>query len=238
MAAQDPSHYDVLGVGPTATPDELKAAYTRGRARAVAENSDEKQLAGRLRALDQAYVVLSDAGRRSAYDEELAKQTVAPPGGAVGGSVMTPDDRLPVPTPPTQAVAVSAPSLPLAPTGSPSLPLTCPHCGAANPLRATMCVACGQQILRPCPNCAAPVPLGLVACPRCDTVLAEYDRQRFSLVVAVEQQITRERRMEDEEKIAADAQHHAYVWTTFTFWMVVVVLGAALIVLASTVGTH
>lgn len=57
--------YDVLGVEPTASPDEIRAAW-RG---AVAELDPTDR---RFRVLSQAGEVLLDPARRSAYDAELA----------------------------------------------------------------------------------------------------------------------------------------------------------------------
>jgi curved DNA-binding protein CbpA len=72
------NHYDLLGVAPAAAPEEIRAAYRtlaqifhpdrlshlKPESRAFAEE--------RLKALNAAYAVLSDPGRRAAYDAQLA----------------------------------------------------------------------------------------------------------------------------------------------------------------------
>lgn len=69
--------YEVIGVAPTATPDELRHAY-RDRARRlhpdrhVEAGEPERAAAERdMQELTAAWQVLSDAGRRRRYDREL-----------------------------------------------------------------------------------------------------------------------------------------------------------------------
>jgi DnaJ domain len=63
------SHYDVLGVPPSATQAEVRAAY---RAAARDHHPDAGGDAGRMRALNVAWAVLGDPVRRAAYDRTLA----------------------------------------------------------------------------------------------------------------------------------------------------------------------
>jgi curved DNA-binding protein len=66
MAGQD--HYEVLGVARTAGQEEIQRAY-RGLARRHHPDIDaEPGAAARFREVRQAYEVLSDPGRRAAYD--------------------------------------------------------------------------------------------------------------------------------------------------------------------------
>jgi DnaJ-domain-containing protein 1 len=76
--AAGPTLYDVLGVSPDASADELRQAY---RARARALHPDRNIDAGAtardaaeraMKDLTQAWQVLGDAGRRRRYDRELA----------------------------------------------------------------------------------------------------------------------------------------------------------------------
>ncbi len=117
MAATDhggpgPDHYRLLGVARDASREEIARAWRR---RARAEHPDRRtgqasdEAAGRFRALAEAYRVLSDPGRRAAYDHALGRGQAAPgmppavpvpvrragPGGVTGPP--------PVPGPPLRA---------------------------------------------------------------------------------------------------------------------------------------
>lgn len=83
--ASTPTHYQTLGVAPDARPDEVRRAYLRlalehhpdrvGPAQPDAEaqaRADE-----RIRAVNAAWEVLGDEGRRRAYDRELARSGAA-----------------------------------------------------------------------------------------------------------------------------------------------------------------
>lgn len=64
--------YDVLGVAPDADPDVIRAAY-RALAKKYhpdAQPEGKEQAEKKLRELNQAYEVLSDADRRARYDQE------------------------------------------------------------------------------------------------------------------------------------------------------------------------
>jgi curved DNA-binding protein CbpA len=86
MAAADhgrpgPDHYRLLGVARVAWQEEIARAWRR---RARAEHPDSRpgqagdEAARRFRALAQAYHVLSDPGRRAAYDRVLGRGQAAP----------------------------------------------------------------------------------------------------------------------------------------------------------------
>jgi curved DNA-binding protein CbpA len=84
-AAEDggpvPDHYQLLGVARGASREEITQAWRR---RARAEHPDSRpgqagdEAAGRFRALAEAYHVLSDPGRRAAYDRALGGGRAAP----------------------------------------------------------------------------------------------------------------------------------------------------------------
>jgi len=64
------THYSILGVTEEATAEDIKKAY---RERALKEHPDKGGDDARFHELAQAYAVLEDEKRRSAYDDELQK---------------------------------------------------------------------------------------------------------------------------------------------------------------------
>ncbi|HEY8523876.1 MAG TPA: J domain-containing protein [Acidimicrobiales bacterium] len=79
-----PTHYEVLGVPPSATPEQVRAAY---RAKARDHHPDAGGDPDRMRAINAAWRVLGDPARRAAYDRALAgagSGTGAAGGGADG----------------------------------------------------------------------------------------------------------------------------------------------------------
>jgi curved DNA-binding protein CbpA len=86
----DPDLYRLLGVARGASREEIALAWRR---RARAEHPDshpgDAAAAGRFRALAEAYQVLSDPGRRAAYDRALGHGQPAP-------GIPAPGTRVPV----------------------------------------------------------------------------------------------------------------------------------------------
>jgi Mce-associated membrane protein len=75
-SSQGPTWYDILGVSPDATPDEVKAAW-----RAATDKFEPGSGTSQFRLFNEAADVLLDPARRAAYDAELAgadPQPVAP----------------------------------------------------------------------------------------------------------------------------------------------------------------
>jgi hypothetical protein len=71
------THYDVLGVAPTASPDQLHEAYVT-LARRHHPDIDGGD-AGDMRAVNAAWAVLGDPARRAAYDAELGLHRAGAP---------------------------------------------------------------------------------------------------------------------------------------------------------------
>lgn len=76
------THYEVLGVAPTASAEEIRAAY-RSAARAVHPDAGGSPAA--MRRLNAAWHVLRDPGRRALYDRALAGDRPAPATGPADG---------------------------------------------------------------------------------------------------------------------------------------------------------
>lgn len=63
------THYEALGVGVTATPDEIKQAYHRLAIKHHPDkNPDDPTAADRFKVAAAAYEVLGDERRRASYD--------------------------------------------------------------------------------------------------------------------------------------------------------------------------
>lgn len=70
-----PNHYKTLGIAETATADEIKAAYrSRVKQHHPDLNGGSPAAAERLKGLNAAYEVLSDATKRASYDLALRLQ--------------------------------------------------------------------------------------------------------------------------------------------------------------------
>lgn len=89
------THYDILGVNQDADEATIRAAY-RERARHVhpdrLHSGDGSGPADEMAAVNEAYRVLSDAGRRAVYDRSLHDHTTGGTGSAVPPSNPTDDD--------------------------------------------------------------------------------------------------------------------------------------------------
>jgi hypothetical protein len=90
-----PTHYETLGVGPSASPDQVRAAY---RAAARDHHPDAGGDPDRMRALNAAWHVLGDQTRRAAYDQQLAlgasgRQAAPGPGPGTGAGYAAPSDE-------------------------------------------------------------------------------------------------------------------------------------------------
>ncbi len=81
----NPDHYRVLGVGPSASADEIRAAYRR-EARRLHPDSAGSASAPDMARLNEAYRVLSDPGRRLMYDRSREPRSTATANQSSGAS--------------------------------------------------------------------------------------------------------------------------------------------------------
>jgi len=70
LYVSEPDHYQILGITPTATLEQIKAAYRRQALRHHPDkNPDSNDAADRFKLCNEAFAVLSDPARRSEYDD-------------------------------------------------------------------------------------------------------------------------------------------------------------------------
>jgi DnaJ-class molecular chaperone len=67
-----PTYYDILGVKPEATRDEIRRAYRAAAHRLHPDRNPAPDAESRFRELAEAYKTLSDTRKRHAYDARLA----------------------------------------------------------------------------------------------------------------------------------------------------------------------
>jgi hypothetical protein len=201
-------HYEYLGVSPTATAEDIKAAYLRKRAHLQSSEIDEQQRTEQLQLLDEAFAEATAALAEST--EEGGDDSLNSAGESSEHTAIALTDI-------AGAIAISEPD-------SPKPQRECIQCGTLNPIQATMCQACGQQIARPCPACGQLISLQESVCPRCDTVIAEYDHQRFVEAEVAHKRVQDERRTSSARVNALEAIHRINARRGLIFWFIVMML--------------
>ncbi len=151
-------YYDILGVPPDASPDEIKRAYkTLARRHHPDTNSGSRAAEEAFKELSGAYGVLSDPGARILYD--LYGSTGTGDGGRTG----TAPWRAPAPA----ATELATPPLYLTPAEMAAgctrlLPLPCPACGGQPRETGERCSACAGRGWSPAsPSVRLDVPAGV-----------------------------------------------------------------------------
>jgi molecular chaperone DnaJ len=84
-ASNTHDHYQLLGVPPTATVEQIKAGYRRRALRLHPDKNSDPEATARFQACSEAYNQLCDAVRRQEYDAQLLAE--AGPGELVGGLI-------------------------------------------------------------------------------------------------------------------------------------------------------
>jgi len=72
MSQDSRGYYKLLGVGPNATPSEIKAAYRAKAMELHPDRNQSKNTTQEFQDLQQAYDVLSDEKEREQYDADNA----------------------------------------------------------------------------------------------------------------------------------------------------------------------
>src|SRR5690625_4649382 len=89
---QHPSYYKILDVEPEATPQEISRAYRKAARHLHPDTGDERLLSFYL-LVREAYEVLSDPARRTAYDRSLRADVRTPPQAEWGTEEEVPTER-------------------------------------------------------------------------------------------------------------------------------------------------
>ena len=75
------THYDTLGVSPTANEDEIKKSYRKLSLKYHPDRNPSTEAAEKIREINDAYETLSDGSKRKQYDHELRFGSMNPMGG-------------------------------------------------------------------------------------------------------------------------------------------------------------
>lgn len=83
------TYYALLQVDPAAEPEVIESAYRRLARKYHPDVNPSPDALGRMRAINEAYRVLSQPALRAAYDAELRRRGVIGPGGAAASATVT-----------------------------------------------------------------------------------------------------------------------------------------------------
>lgn len=117
----EPRHYDELGVAPSASPAEIRAAYVALARRhhpdrmGAASDADRRDAAARMARVNAAWTVLSDPARRATYDARV----LGPDGPGHGAHLRDPDSSF---QPFDTSDDIDPRLIDDTPTGAPSIP--------------------------------------------------------------------------------------------------------------------
>jgi curved DNA-binding protein CbpA len=104
MNMAGPDFYKILGVSPSASPDEIKSAHRElvkiFHPDLFSTSAEKARANNRLQQINEAYATLSNAGRRRQYDARLSKVATA----ADTASTATKSSSVSTPRPPSSAI--------------------------------------------------------------------------------------------------------------------------------------
>ena len=72
-------HYRIIGLPPTATLAEIKSAYRKRAAALHPDRNPSDKAHAEFQQLQEAYEVLSDGGKRQAYDDNRRRSLIEHP---------------------------------------------------------------------------------------------------------------------------------------------------------------
>lgn len=72
-------YYRIMGLQPAATLAEVKSAYRKKASALHPDRNPSEQAHAEFQAMQEAYDVLSDAGRRKAYDDNRRRSLIEHP---------------------------------------------------------------------------------------------------------------------------------------------------------------
>ena len=72
-------HYSVLGLGSSATEQDIRKAFRQKASQYPPDRNTDAQAPARFRAVQQAYEVLTDEARRQAYDDNRRRNLLDNP---------------------------------------------------------------------------------------------------------------------------------------------------------------
>lgn len=196
-------YYALFGLHPTSTLSEIQVAYKQIRNQIENQRGDSKDndssINAQLLELDEGYAILSEPGQRAAYDRLHESQNKE-----ISTALVQQSTQLGIDT--------------VVPVNS---PINCPHCSTLNPVRAVNCLKCGKQITRPCPQCGQNLSLQQTVCTRCETILSEYDMQRFAEGAVIEQRVSEERIKSEARVTALEERHSEARQSAVIFWLLI-----------------
>jgi curved DNA-binding protein CbpA len=147
-----PTFYELLQISPQASGAEIDSAYESQYdtlRRLVNHPTQGLTVQQKLAQLEVARLVLTDPGKRSAYDAELNVRTMG--GLADPFSAPAPVSFAVAPPPATGAANHVGPRTTRG-SRRPSL-WECSECAAENPPNTQFCLSCDAELVRECPEC-------------------------------------------------------------------------------------
>lgn len=149
------NYYEILNVSPTASTSDIEQAldaqYNQVRRLITHHDPNIVNQANRdLQVLEKIRSILTDVGKRSAYDAAILPQF----GGLVDPQIQpsSPNSQPSLFVGSPQPAVSASPSQPVGPIPS-QRGWTCPKCQSINAVNSQFCKSCGETLAAPCPAC-------------------------------------------------------------------------------------